>query len=68
MFFSILDSKLNDKFYNKTMKFNPFDDASIVEFTTTLKKWISNATLEAIAMEFIPLNAYYKYDRLNDMT
>jgi len=63
-----LDSKLNDKFYSKKIRLNPSNDASIAEFMTTLKKWRSSATLEAIAIEFIPLDARYKYDRLNDMT
>lgn len=52
----------------KKIRLNPSDDASIAEFMTTLKKWISSATLEAIVIEFIPLDTRYKYDRLNDMT
>lgn len=68
IFFSILDSKLNDKFYSKKIRLNPSNEALIAEFMTTLKKWRSSATLEAIATEFIPLDARYKYDRLNDMT
>ncbi len=44
----------------KKKRLNPFDDISPFEFTTTLKKWIMSATLEAIIAEFITLNTHYK--------
>jgi hypothetical protein len=68
MFFSILDSKLNDKFYKKIKTFNPFDDdASPSKFTIALKKWITNVASKTIITKFITLDTHYKYDRFNDM-
>jgi hypothetical protein len=58
MLFSILDSEFNDKFYNQKMKLNLSFDAPLAKFTTTLRKWISNATLEAIATKLFLLDTH----------
>jgi hypothetical protein len=68
MFFSILDSKFNDKFYNEKMKLNPSNDVPLVRFTTTLKKWIINAILKVITAKSVLLDTHYKYDRFNDIS
>jgi hypothetical protein len=67
VFFSILDSKLNDEFYNKKMKLNPSDDTLLAGFTTALRKWINSTTPESIVIESAILETHFKYDRLNNM-
>jgi hypothetical protein len=40
------------------MKLNLSNDAPLAEFTTTLRKWISSATLEAIAAKLFLLDTH----------
>jgi hypothetical protein len=48
MFFSILDSEFNEKFYTKKMRLNPFDESPPTSFKTTLKRWIEGIMPKAI--------------------
>ncbi len=58
MLFSILDSKFNDKFYNKKMRLNPYDDAPLIGFTIDMKKWINSTIPKAIATKSIILETH----------
>jgi hypothetical protein len=49
------------------MRSNPSDDAPLIGFTTTMRKWINITTPNAIAMKSILLETHYKYDRLHDI-
>lgn len=64
--FSILDSKLNDTFYNKKMKLNPSDDALLIGFNC-LEKMDKQHRSRGYRYRVILLEIHYKYDRLNDM-
>jgi hypothetical protein len=67
MFFSILDSELNEEFYTKKMKLNPFDKTSPTCFKITLKRWIESTIPKGITTESILLDTQYIYDKVNDM-
>ncbi len=67
MFFSILDSELNEEFYTKKMKLNPFDKTLLTCFKIALKRWIESTIPEGITTESILLDTHYMYDKVNDM-
>ncbi len=67
MFFLILDFELNEEFYTKKMRLNPFDKAPPIGFKTTLKRWIKSIVPEGIAVDSILLDTHYMYDKVNDM-
>jgi hypothetical protein len=67
MFFSILDSEFNEKFYTQKMRLNPSDKTPPIGFKIALKKWIENIVLEGITSKPILLDTHYMYDRINDM-
>jgi hypothetical protein len=48
---------------------NPSDkDKALLEgFKITLKRWIEKTTPKGIAINSIPLDTHYMYDRVNDM-
>jgi hypothetical protein len=68
MLFSILDSKLNDKFYSKKLKLKPLDEAPPSRFKYSLEKWIQNGSPEDVATKAIWLNSHYKYDKVDNMS
>jgi hypothetical protein len=49
------------------MRLNPFDEALLACFKTTLRRWIESITLEGITPKFIHLDTHYMYDMVNDM-
>jgi len=65
--FSILDYELNDEFYTKKMRLNPFNETLPIGFKTALKRWIESIALEGITTESILLDTHYMYDKVNDM-
>jgi hypothetical protein len=67
MFFSILDSNLNDEFYTKKKKLNPSNETPFASFKTTLKRWIKSTTIKGIVTGSILLDTHYMYDNVNDM-
>jgi hypothetical protein len=67
MLFSILDSKLNDDFYLKKLRFNPSDKVPPIGFKWGMQKWIQSGTPEDNAVEAILLDIHYKYDRVENM-
>jgi hypothetical protein len=67
MFFSILDFELNEWFYTKKMRLNPFDKAPPASFKNTLKRWIKSILPKGIAVKSILLDTHYMYNKVNDM-
>jgi hypothetical protein len=49
------------------MRLNPFDEALLIGFKPTLKRWIESIVLEGITPKFIHLDTHYMYDMVNDM-
>lgn len=49
------------------MKFNPSNEAQLVEIKLVLEKWIQSGTPEDNAMKAILLDTHYKYDRIENM-
>jgi hypothetical protein len=67
MLFSILDAKLNDKFYSNKKRLNPSNEAPPSGFKHSLKKWIHSGSVEDVAKKSILLDNHYKYDRVDNM-
>ncbi len=73
MFFSILDSELNDDFFLnddfllKKLRLNPSDEAPLVGFKWALEKWIQSGTLEDNVVDAILLDTHYEYDKIDIM-
>ncbi len=67
MLFSILDAKLNDKFYSKKMKLHPSNEAPPSRFKCSLEKWIHNGSAKDVAKKSIMLDNHYKYDKVDKM-
>jgi hypothetical protein len=73
MFFSILDSELNDFFFLnddlllKKLRLNPSNKALLVGFKQALEKWIQSGTLEDNVVKAILLDSHYEYDIIDIM-
>jgi hypothetical protein len=67
MFFSILDSEFNEKFYTKKIRLNPSDETLLVSFKITLRRWMKSIILEGIVTKSIFLDTHYMYVKVYDM-
>jgi len=62
MLISILDSKFDDDFYLKKMRFKPLDKVHPLGFKCPLEKWIQSGISKDNVIEAIMLENQYKFD------
>lgn len=67
MFFSILDVELNEKFYKKRRRLNPFDKTLLASFKSPLRRWIESIAPRGISIKSILLDTHYMFNMVNDM-